>query len=132
MSLPVCGKLARLLLLKSWMIFTRELRPAKIPPPHYATPSSHLFIPTDLTVVLSTGRRFSFTQVPELFEGQTDVIFCERGCGGAGACDVVEFGELTAAIEFGVFREFVQQGSHPPGKALDFPDAAQTNFRVAF
>jgi len=45
--------------------------------------------------------------------------------GGAGAGDVVEFGELAAVVEGIVIGEAVENLGHPPGEALDFPDAAE-------
>jgi len=46
--------------------------------------------------------------------------------GGAGSGDVVEFGELAAVVEGIVIGEAVEELGHPPGEALDFPDAAET------
>jgi hypothetical protein len=57
-------------------------------------------------------------------ERQADVIFGEGLRGSARAGDVVQFGELAALIEGIVVFEAVQHGSHPPRKALHFPDAA--------
>src|SRR5215831_405106 len=62
-----------------------------------------------------------------LYHRQADVVFGERLRGGARAGDVVEVGELTPVVEGMVVGEAVEKLSHPPGEALDFPDAAQAN-----
>src|SRR6267142_3095188 len=109
------------------MNYTKVFQPARTRPPRSAMRNSLSFIPAESTRIPSTGRHFSSIQVPDLFEGQTNVIFRESGRGCAGTCDVIEFRKLASAIELAIACEFMQHRSHPPGKALDFPHAAQTN-----
>src|SRR5688500_17683398 len=59
------------------------------------------------------------------FHWQTDVVLGKGGGGGARARHVIEFGELPAAVERARLVEAVQEGGHPPGKALRLPDTAK-------
>src|SRR5258705_10122725 len=63
---------------------------------------------------------------------QTNVVFGQGLRSSARTGDVVEFGDLAALVERVVARKAVQHGSHPPGKSLHFPNAAQADLRVTF
>src|SRR6266568_2591466 len=61
---------------------------------------------------------------------QADVVFGQRLRGGARTDYMLEFGKLPALIERIVVVEAMQHGSHPPGKALHFPDADKEGLRI--
>jgi len=75
----------------------------------------------------SVSQEDSSRRAAHLYHRQTDVVFGERLRGGARAGDVVEVGELTPVVEGMVVGEAVEKLSHPPGEALNFPDAAKAN-----
>src|SRR6266404_4879408 len=80
-------------------------------------------------------RRITFLYSPRIgkcsvVHGQTNVVFGQSLRCRSGAGDVIEFGDLAAFVEWIVGRKAVQHRSHPPGKSLYFPDAAQANLRV--
>ena len=64
------------------------------------------------------------------FHRKANVVFREGlGCGSRTGY-VVQFGELAAMIEGVLIREAMEHGSHPPRKALHFPNAPQAGVRV--
>ena len=62
---------------------------------------------------------------------KADIVLGQRLSGGAGGDDVLELGKLPPSVERRVVVETVEHRSHPPGKALRFPDAAKTDLRVS-
>src|SRR4029453_11605596 len=64
------------------------------------------------------------------FQAESSLVFRQRLCGCTGAGDVIKLRELPALIERIVSRESMQQGSHPPGKALNLPYPPQAVLRV--
>src|SRR5215469_8277448 len=64
-------------------------------------------------------------------EWQSDIVLGKRSRSGAGTGKVAEVSEMDLVREVVFLGEAMQHGSHPPGKALDTPDAFQAALRIA-
>ena len=64
-------------------------------------------------------------------ERQPDVVLRERGHRRARGGDIVEFGDLSPAVEGRVAGMEMEHGRHPPGEALRLPYPFQAARRIA-
>ena len=64
-------------------------------------------------------------------EREAYVILGEALGGSTGAGDVIQLRQLASVVEGIVVVEAVEERRHPPGEALDLPDAAQAGLRIS-